>query len=118
MIYRKSIELSDYINWDHHLFRNANKFQKRFGHFPNFALASSKTLKGIDTVANAMSGESFQNQENPSERKSSFESISGFKTAKFNLEFFIDDSLNDREIVLIYDTDPYSDEDIPTQDTA
>jgi hypothetical protein len=117
MIYRKSMELSDYLNWDHHLFRNATKFMKRFGFFPNFALVSSKTLKGIDAVANAMAGESFQNLENPKEKKSKFESVTGFATDKFSMEFFIDDSLKDREIALIHDTDPYSDEDIPTQDT-
>ncbi len=105
----KSIELPDYLNWAHHFFRNSNKFQKQHGLYPNFTFGSSNTSKGIDTIANAMSSDNFLNKENPFEDKSGFEPITGFNASKFNIEFYVNDDLEDREIVLIYDSDPYID---------
>jgi hypothetical protein len=58
-------------------------------------------LKGIDTIANAMSGDNFLNKENPLEEKFGFEPITGFNAGKFNMDFYVDDDLEDREMVCL-----------------
>lgn len=107
-IYRKSFFWDSMTVWDDDLNQSIQVFHDRFGVFPNICLATTATYKKLELVAN-QDGKRRNIRNNEGELPAEAEyvnSLASFRTGNVEVEFCINDTLEDLQYILVFDADP------------
>lgn len=112
--------IEKWTDWKHLLSDSIDEFFNTYSYYPNILEANEHTYSQFDFLINAMPNErtKVKNEQNlNNEFDKSIEKehikISSFDNVKTSVDFAIDIKLKDKEIRLIYDSEPdWSDDDI------
>ena len=118
MIVKRTFFLNEWINWDHDLHQAVIIFRKNFPFYPNIMLASELTYAKINMIASQYP-ENIEEDNGSRTEKGTFIQLTSFTDYRgtYELDFCIDNKLAEKEIVLIFDSDPDSKEPIPEKDS-
>ncbi|MFC1670935.1 hypothetical protein ACFL20_11130 [Spirochaetota bacterium] len=120
MIFKKTYKFKDIESWDDELHESAEQFAGLFGVYPNIIISNANTYLLIDIEAN-------KNRENiqwygiAPPPDNDFKCLGSFAySPKYEIDFCADNSLQDKQFVLIHDPapdDPDGGEPIPELDS-
>ncbi|MFW5877223.1 MAG: hypothetical protein ACOCXM_10845 [Myxococcota bacterium] len=114
-IHRKTYLLASWRTWDHELVAHVEDFRSRFHVVPNLLLASQITHARIDMAAR---NDHVLSDEGEPPEEDEYTQLYSFVGPDYELVFCIDDALPDRQVSLIYDSDPDGGgEPVPDEDT-
>ncbi|HNM02772.1 MAG TPA: hypothetical protein PKK05_07655 [Leptospiraceae bacterium] len=106
VVFKKKFRFKDFLLWDKEVHEAAEEFKKEFSLYPVLLAAAPQTLSRIDMIVNFGSRDRIKNTENSSLEKGEFAQLGGFSSDNFELDFAADSELEDREFLLIFDSDP------------
>ena len=110
MKFQKKYMIKNWIDWSHLIHESSEDFYKTYSFYPNILQANNHTFSQFDFFVNEVPGEDskvkridkeFEPHDVPHEIK-----LASFETEKYSIDFAVDETLNDKEIILIYDSDP------------
>lgn len=112
-MFRKNYSLKSFKGWDHQLNKSVLEFKNTFGVFPNVMLANEVTYKRVDISADKTKilGEK-GNKVCPYE----YVRLGGFGSEDYELDFCLDNRLEDKAFILILDNDPEGKNPLPDYD--
>ncbi len=106
VVFKKKFKFNDFLHWDKEVYEAAEDFKDDFSIYPTILAATPQTLSRIDMVANFGSRDRIKKTENTVLEKTEFAQLGGFSSDNFELDFAADPELEDREFLLIFDSDP------------
>ena len=111
MIYSKTFRFKEYLNWDMEIHIAVKIFKTSKGMFPNIMLANKNTFDKIDLHANQYPerikpGDAQQVNRSEYDDEEDFKEIGSFCTEECELEFCLDNELDDDSYTLVYDDNP------------
>lgn len=106
VIFSRKFKFNDFLHWDREVYGAAEEFREEFSVYPVILAAAPQTLSRIDMIVNFGSRDRIKNTENSSLEKGEFAQLGGFSSDNFELDFAADPELEDREFLLIFDSDP------------
>ena len=123
MVFQNIYTISKWTDWSHNLANSINDFHNKFSFYPNILEANSYTHSQIDFLTNVDSEERKKvvrkNEELDMDVLPSEEDVinlSVFQVNKCSLDFAVNEELNDKELQLIYDSEPDWDDDATLMD--
>ena len=110
MKFQKTYELINWVDWHHSIFESLEDFYNTFSFYPNILEANKHTFSQFDFLVNVVPGEDLKVKriENEFTSNKSREEIrlASFKTEKCSIDFAVDEIIEDKKFILIYDSDP------------
>ncbi|MCB1158436.1 MAG: hypothetical protein H7A25_00620 [Leptospiraceae bacterium] len=107
IIFKKKYKLDKYSLWDKELNESAFDFYEEYRIYPNILTANKFTLNKIDLMANQGSHkENIKSPEMESPEENEFAVLGAFATDDFQIGFYLDEDLKDKEYILIFDSEP------------
>ena len=113
MLFRNKYTVSRWTDWSHQLSDSIDNFYNQYSKYPNIFEANSYTYSQIDFLTNVDSNERSKvikknELSNISEPPSGDDLIklSSFLSNNCSLDFAINEKLDDKEFMLIYDSEP------------
>lgn len=109
-ILKKSFTFTNFQNWDHTIYTNAEKFFEKYGVYPNVLLAKEETFLEIDAIANFTQRDNIRdevgsaNYKNP--QPGSIAHLGSFCTTDFEIRFALDEKMEFSKAKLVFDSDP------------
>ena len=119
----KKYQIQNWTVWYETINQSIIQFHEEFSFYPTILEANNYTFSQFDFLINIVPNEKknvfrinelTNIKENISEKENVM--ISGFKTANTEIDFSVDEELNDKEFRLIYDSNPDWDNDNPEMD--
>jgi ADP-ribosylglycohydrolase len=114
-ILRRTYRLESWRTWDDELHTFVADFRGQLGIAPNILLASEVTHTRIDMAAKK---QNVLDEQGAHPEPAEYAALSGFAGPDYELDFYVDPTLPDRSVSLVYDPDPDGGgEPVPAQDT-
>lgn len=118
MKFHKKYQIKNWRNWHDTINQTSIQFYEEFSFFPTILEANDYTFSQFDFLININPNEKenvtknneLTNQEEIINKNEEVK-IAGFKTTNTDIDFAIDEELNDKEFRLVYDSDAEWDND-------
>ena len=115
---RKKYSITTWTKWNALFSEAIGDFFTSYSYYPNILQANSHTFSQVDFLVNEMPNEKrrvsrkdlLANKTIKPQKKEDIK-LSSFNNMKCTVDFALDDKLEDKEFVLIYDSDPDWDDD-------